>query len=97
MTQEDLNEKIEKLEKKKSAFTRNRNICALATVFLGYNYYDTIQLDTPPLWYLILMSIIVLACAGLGLYGHRMIKSSVQELAELYKELQACNEEIDEE
>ncbi len=92
MTEEELNERIEILEKKKAAFTRNRNLCALGTAFLGYNFYTTISRETPPVWFLLIMGAIILACAGIGLYGHKTIKGIDLELAELYKEQQALNQ-----
>ncbi len=91
MNEDELIESIERLEKKKASFTRNRNISAIATVFLGYNFYNALQQDTPPLWFIIVMSAIVLACAGIGLYGHKTIKAIDTELVKFTTELEAIN------
>ncbi len=97
MTEEELNERVELLEKKKGSFTRNRNICVLATAFLAYNFYTTIKNEPPPVWFVIVMSAIIIACGAMGYYGYKNIKKIDAELADLYKEqqvyIEAANEE----
>ncbi len=86
MENEDLRNQIRYLEKKKAAFARNRNICSLVVVMLGYNFYETLKNDTAPVWYIFAMSLLIIASVGIGFYGHTTIKKIETSLAPLYKE-----------
>ncbi len=97
MLEVELNEQIERLEKKKSAFLRNRNLCAIATVFLGYNFYNVLKNETPPIWFLFAMGTIILSCLGIGIYGHLTIKKTDSELSAYYSELKKLHESKHEE
>ncbi len=87
MSEEELNEQIERLEKKKTAFSRNRNLCAIATVFLSYNLYGVLKNESPPIWFLFAMGAVILSCLGIGIYGHLTIKKIDSELSIYYSEL----------
>ncbi len=93
MTETELDEKIEKLEKKRGGFRRNRNISAVATAYLIYSFYTTLAEENPPIWFIIAMGAIVLTCGGICAYGHLTIKKIESELFPLYDEQNAIKEQ----
>ncbi len=86
MTEDELNDKVEALERQKSLLTRNRNLCGIASVFLVYNFYNVSTEDSPPVWFLFAMSAIILTCIGIGIHGHLRIKKIERTLVTLYAE-----------
>lgn len=83
VTESELNERIAALEQKKKGLERNRNICVLLAVFLGYNAWKSINEGTPPVWFYFAMSAIIAGVTAVGVFGHFSSVRAGKELRDL--------------
>ncbi len=92
MDYDELRTRIRQLNKKKAAFARNRNFCAIGATFLAYNTYSTIKTESPPLWFYFAMGAIILTCVAVGIKGQLTIKKLDVEIEKLSAEAQNLQE-----
>jgi|GEM_PF-1443757 len=91
MTKAEVDERASALERKKKGLERNRNICVLAAVFLGYNMWKAIREGTPPLWFYIAMGAIFAGVIAVGIFGHISsirAEKDMQDLLRLHEKMQ---------
>ncbi|WP_428770689.1 hypothetical protein V1L52_02305 [Treponema sp. HNW] len=83
MTETEFNERAAALEQKKKGLERNRNICVLVAVFLGYNAWKSIREGTPPLWFYFAMGAILAGVIAVGVFGHFSSVRAGKEIQDL--------------
>lgn len=82
MKKPNLETEEEKILYKRRRLILNRNMCVMAGIVLAFNAYPLIKTGDAPLYFIILMSAILIGITAVGLKAHMSIKKINEEISE---------------
>ncbi|NLK46988.1 MAG: hypothetical protein GX297_10115 [Treponema sp.] len=97
MKLEELEEKINLLNKKKQGFDRNKNICILVVVIIFYYMYQAYKSGETQWWFLLIMCFIIVITTAIFVFDYFQTNKIKEELKLLENEKKSLTEpEIEE-
>lgn len=92
---EELQQKIDALNKKKQGFDRNRSICAFVIAVIIYYMYQSHKSGDSTWWFWLIMCAIIVIAAAILVYDSFQIKSIKGELDPYLSEISQLNADLE--